>query len=166
LIRKAVPLSAVLIAALALAACGSSSKSSSSSSSSSGKPAQQKLSGPKIAVGFKKPNKNAKVGRKFTAQVSLTNFKIDKKDVGKAPRPGMGHLHFSLDGGKFDFPKYSGPNGKLAQKLGVAGKYSPSVTPTITYNRIPKGKHTLMVQLANNDHSNAGASASVNFQVK
>ena len=54
----------------------------------------------------------------------------------------------------------------LAKKLGVTGKYSPSVTPTIKYRGLPKGKHTISVQLANNDHSNAGASAKVAFRVK
>ena len=88
------------------------------------------------------------------------------KNVGKKAVPGKGHLHFSLDGGKFDFPKYSGANGKLAKKLGVAGKYSPSVTPSITYKNLPKGKHTLKVMLANNDHSDAGASAKLAFTVR
>jgi hypothetical protein len=75
-------------------------------------------------------------------------------------------VHFSLDGGKYDFPKYSGENGKLAKKLGVTGKYSPSVTKEITYKGIPKGKHTIKVELANNDHSPAGATASSSFTVK
>jgi hypothetical protein len=156
---------AVAIAAVAVTGCGSDNKSS-SSSSSSGKPAPQKPKGPKIAVAFKSPKQNAKLGKNVTATVKLTNFKLDPQDVGKAPKPGKGHVHFTLDGGKFDKPKYSGANGKLAKKLGVDGKYSPSVTPSITYKGLPKGKHTLKVALANNDHSNAGATASVKFTVK
>lgn len=155
---------AAAVAVVAIAGCGSSSKSSSSPSNA--KPTPQKLSGPKIAVAFKTPKPNAKTGKTVTAVVTLTNFKLDPQDVGKAPKPGKGHLHFSMDGGKYDFPRYSGANGKLAKKLGVAGKYSPSVTPKITYKGLPKGKHKLMVNLANNDHSNAGATASVNFTVK
>jgi hypothetical protein len=61
---------------------------------------------------------------------------------------------------------YSGPNGQLAKKLGVTGKYSPSVTNSITYKNLPKGKHTISVQLANNDHSPAGGAAQVAFTVK
>jgi hypothetical protein len=159
--RTALPLA--LLAAVALAACGSSK---SSSKSGQGKPTPQKITRPKIAVGFVKPKPNAKVKRKFTAKVKLTNFKIDPKAVGKAPQPGKGHLHFSLDGGKFDFPKYSGPNGKMAKKLGAAGTYSPALKPTITYKAIPKGKHTLKVTLANNNHTDAGASATESITVK
>ena len=153
-----------LAAAVAVTGCGSDDKSSSSSSKS--KPTPQQIKGPKIAVAFKSPKQNAKLGKIVTATVKLTNFKLDPQDVGKAPKPGKGHLHFSMDGGKFDQPKYSGANGKLAKKLGVNGKYSPSVAPKITYKGLPKGKHTLKVNLANNDHSNAGATASVKFTVK
>ena len=46
------------------------------------------------------------------------------------------------------------------------GKYSPSVTPKIVYKGLPKGKHTLEVYLANNDHSNTGVEASTSFTVK
>lgn len=102
----------------------------------------------------------------FTAKVDLSQFMINAENVGKAPVEGEGHLHFSLDEGKYDFPKYSGANGELAEKLGVAGKYSPSVTPSVTYKGIPAGEHTLTVFLANNDHSDTGASTTVNFTVK
>lgn len=162
--KKLIALSLVTAAALPLAACGSSKKSSSASTTPT--PTTQQVQGPKIGVAFKKPKPNASVGSKFTAEVTLSNFKLDPKDVGQKPQLGKGHLHFSLDGGKFDFPKYSGANGKLAAKLGVTGKYSPSVTPQITYQGIPKGKHTLKVELANNDHSPAGASATDTFTVK
>ena len=150
---------AVLVLAVGAAGCGSDKKSSSTS-------AAQTPSGAKIGVTFTKPTANEKLGTTVTATVHLTNFQLDPKAVGKAPQPGKGHLHFSMDGGKFDYPKYSGANGALAKKLGVTGKYSPSVTPTIKYKGLPKGKHTVAVQLANNNHSNAGASASVTFKVK
>jgi hypothetical protein len=153
------------LAALSLAACGDDDKESSSASTTPA-PAPQKVEGPKIGVAFEKPKPDKTVGSKFTAVVKLSNFELDPKDVGKKPALGKGHLHFSLDGGKFDYPKYSGANGKLAKKLGVTGKYSPSVEPKITYKDIPKGKHTLKVELANNDHSAAGATASAAFTVK
>jgi len=158
-VRRVAPV-AVLALAVGAAGCGSDKKSSSSAST------PQQPSGPKIGVTFTKPTPREKVGTTVTATVHLTNFKLDPKAVGKAPQPGKGHLHFSMDGGKFDYPKYSGPNGALAKKLGVTGKYSPSVTPTIKYKGLPKGKHTISVQLANNNHSNAGASAKVSFKVK
>jgi hypothetical protein len=102
-------------------------------------------------------------------RVKLQHFKIDAKDVGNKPIAGKGHLHFYMDHGKFDFPKYSGPNGRLAVKLGTQGKYSPSVAPAITYRHLPKGKHTLVVRLARNNHTtypNKGATASVTINVK
>ena len=105
------------------------------------------------------------MGNKVVLTVKLTGFKIDGANVGKTNMAGMGHLHFSVDGGKYDYEKYSGPNGALAAKLGIAGKYSPSVTPTITYTGLPAGKHTALVYLVNNDHSNTGAVAKLVFSV-
>ena len=118
------------------------------------------------SVKFVTPKAMASTGSTVTFKVKLTNFKIDAKDVGKLKSAGKGHLHFALDGGKFDYPKYSGANGKLAVKLGIAGKYSPSVTPSIRYAHLPAGKHRLVVFLANNDHSAEGAKASVPFTVR
>ena len=165
MIKRYLALPAIALVAVALTACGDDKKESSSASTTP-KPTPQQVQGPKVGVAFKKPKPNSKVGSKFTAVVTLSNFKLDPKDVGKKPKLGKGHLHFSLDGGKFDFPKYSGANGKLAKKLGTTGKYSPSVEPQITYKGIPKGKHTIKVDLANNDHSPAGASATATFTVK
>ena len=91
-----------------------------------------------MGVAFTGPKPNAKVKRKFTVKVKVTNFKLAPKAVGKAPQPGKGHIHFSLDGGKYDFPRYSAPNGKLADKYGTAGKYSEAFKPTITYRKIPR----------------------------
>jgi hypothetical protein len=164
-LKRVVP-AAVVVLAVAATGCGSSKKSSSSASTTP-QPQQQQIKGPKIGVAFVKPKPNGTAkGGKVTATVKLKKFTLDPKDVGKAPKPGKGHLHFSMDNGKFDYPRYSGANGKLAKKLGVTGKYSPSVTPSITYKGLPRGKHTLSVQLANNDHSNAGASAKVTVKVK
>ena len=108
----------------------------------------------------------AQMGNKAVLTAKLTDFKIDAKAVGKANKAGMGHLHFSVDGGKYDYAKYSGANGALAAKLGIAGKYSPSVTPSVTYAGLPKGKHTARVFIVNNDHSNTGSSAKLVFTVK
>ena len=163
--RKHLVLPASALVALSLAACGDDKKESSGGSTTPA-PAEQQVETPKIGVAFEKPKPDSKVGAKFTAVVKLSNFELDAENVGKKPTLGKGHLHFSLDDGKFDYPKYSGENGKLAKQLGVTGKYSPSVEPKITYQDIPKGKHTLKVELANNDHSAAGATASAAFTVK
>jgi hypothetical protein len=120
----------------------------------------------KPAVRFVTPKPNWTTGSTVKATVKLTNFRLDPADVGKRNKPHRGHLHFQMDGGKFDHPRYSGANGRLAVKLGIAGVYSPSVTPSITYKHLPKGKHHLVVFLANNDHSPVGAKASVTFTVR
>jgi hypothetical protein len=118
------------------------------------------------SVSFVKPWMGAPTASSVTFTVKLTNFKLDPEDVGKRNKPNTGHLHFQMDGGKFDYAKYSGANGRLAATLGIAGKYSPSVTPTITYRHLPRGKHHLVVFLANNDHSPVGPSASIRFTVR
>ena len=123
------------------------------------------LAAGKPAVTFTKPKQGWMTGSTVTFVVKLTNFKLDPQDVGKQKKANKGHLHFQMDGGKFDYPKYSGANGKLAVTLGIAGKYSPAVLPTITYRHLPPGKHRLVVFLANNDHSPVGASASIRFTV-
>ena len=108
-------------------------------------------------------------GNKVTVRIATKNFTIDTKDVGKAHKTGRGHEHFAMDNGKFDFPRYSGANGKLAQQLGVQGKYSPSVNNQVTYTGLPKGKHKVTVYLVRNTHANypnKGAHRSLTFTVK
>ena len=98
--------------------------------------------------------KASQSGKSVVVRISTAYFTIDSKNVGKSPKAGKGHEHFSLDGGKYDFPKYSGANGKLAKQLGVQGMYSPSVNNKVTYTGLPKGKHTIVVHLVKNNHSN------------
>lgn len=117
------------------------------------------------SVSFVTPKANAMTGSTVTSTVKIRNFKINAAAVGKAPKAGQGHLHFQLDKGKFDYPKYSGANGKLAVQLKVAGVYSPAVKPTITYRNLPKGKHTLKIFLARNNHENF-KSATTTFTVR
>jgi hypothetical protein len=117
-------------------------------------------------VSFTSPREDETTGGAVKARVKLDGFQIDPQSVGKRPQEGKGHLHFSMDGGKFDKSKYSGANGQLAVKLGVDGKYSPSVAPQITYRNLPPGEHTLKVQLANNDHSPTGVETQTTFRVK
>ncbi|MEA2426568.1 MAG: hypothetical protein QOF37_196 [Thermoleophilaceae bacterium] len=163
IIEKTLLTIAALAAGVAVAGCGSSSSSSSSSQSTAQK---APASAPKPGVKLVSPKAGAKTGSTITAKVSLTNFHIAPNAVGQAPRPGQGHLHFKMDEGKFDYPKYSGPNGLIAKKLGVTGHYSPALAPKITYKHLPKGKHVLEVYLANNNHTNVGVDDKVTFVVK
>jgi hypothetical protein len=111
----------------------------------------------------------AQSGSKVTVKIKTKGFKVDAKGVGKAPKAGTGHEHFSMDKGKYDYEKYSGANGKIASQLGVQGKYSPSVNNKVTYTGLPKGKHTVTVFLVKNSHANyknAGAKKTITFTVK
>ena len=157
---------AVLALAIAVAGCGSDdSRSDSTATGASATPAPAT---PKSdsKVSFVAPKEDADEPSTVKIKVKLTDFKIDPSQIGKSPQPGVGHLHFAMDGGKYDHPEYSGANGKLAQQLGVDGKYSPAVEPHITYTNLPPGKHTLEVYLANNNHTPTGVEAETEFTVK
>jgi hypothetical protein len=123
-------------------------------------------SAPEPSVSFVAPADGSEQSENFAAGVKLENFRLNPDAVGEAAVEGQGHLHFSLDEGKYDTAEYSGANGELAEQLGVDGQYSPSTEPSIRYTGIPKGEHTLVVYLANNDHSDTGVSASTTFEVK
>lgn len=161
--KKIVLTIAAIAAGGAIAGCGSSSSNSSSSASKTSTPSAP--AGPRPTVAFTTPKNGASEGTTVKFTVRLTHFRIVPKAVGQAPRPNRGHLHFKMDGGKFDYPKYSGPNGLIAKKLGVTGHYSPALTPFITYRNLPKGKHVLEVYLANNNHTNVGVRDRVSFVV-
>jgi hypothetical protein len=160
--------SAVLAVAVVLAGCGSSDndRSDSTGASAPATSAPPAPTDPNSTVKFSEPKEGATEGDKVKIKVKLEGFKIDPAAVGKSPQPGVGHLHFAMDGGKYDYSKYSGPNGKLAEQLGVDGKYSPSITPTITYTNLPAGKHEVEVYLANNNHTPTGVEAKTDFTVK
>jgi hypothetical protein len=159
--RKLGPLVPLLaVSAVSLAACGGSDDDSADSGQAM---ASTQKARPTVTV--TSPGEGKTIGSAFTAEVDLKDFELDPEAVGMKPADGMGHLHFSLDGGKFDSAKYSGANGKLAEQLGTDGKYSPSVTEQVSYKNIPAGEHTLEVALANNDHSDTGQTAQVRFIV-
>ncbi len=148
---------------MALAGCGGDDGQEQSATPEA-TPAEAEATQAKVT--FASPATGETVTGPVRAQVDLENFDIDAESVGKPPETGTGHLHFTMDGGKFDKPRYSGANGELAVKLGVDGKYSPAVAPEITYRNLPPGEHTLTVQLANNDHSDTGTQAETTFTVE
>src|SRR3954469_16745239 len=67
------------------------------------------------SIRFTTPKAGADTPSTVTFRVALANFSLDPADVGKRNKTGRGHLHFQMDGGKFDYPKYSGANGNLAK---------------------------------------------------
>ena len=160
-------LCAATVAALAFGGCGDDKGDDSTGASTQAPAAEGTGTGaPSAKVEFLTPKEGATTGDEVTVKVKLQNFELDPNAVGKSPVPGKGHLHFQMDGGKFDIPENSGENGKLAKQLGVDGKYSPAVKPTITYQRLPPGEHKLEVYLANNNHTDTGVEAETEFTVK
>ena len=155
------------IPALAVAGCGGgANQSTQAGTQTEHKAAPTGLKQPKAKVVFVAPKTGAMTPGTVMAKVHVTGITLAPQAVNHRAKLGQGHLHFSMDEGKYDYVKYSGPNGKLAAKLGVQGKYSPSVTPTIVYRGLPPGKHELEVYVANNDHTNTGAEDKVEFTVK
>jgi hypothetical protein len=118
------------------------------------------------SVRFVTPQANKVLGSTATFRVGVDNFLLDSANVSKRLVPRAGHIHFSMDGGKFDFPRYAGINGAIAAKSGTAGRWSPSTAPVITYSHLPPGRHTLKAMLANNLHVALDRSASVTFVVR
>jgi hypothetical protein len=106
------------------------------------------------------------VARVFTVRVAVSKFGLEPARAGRRPVAGVGHLRFSLDGGRYDEPLYAGANGRLALAEGVNGYFSPAYQPQITYRNIPAGSHKLTVQLVNRDDTPAGVAATVMFTVR
>lgn len=121
---------------------------------------------PGASVSFLVPKPGSKLADPVHVRVVVRRFKLDPARLDKAPRQGEGNLQFRMDGGKYDTPRYAGANGRLAVRLGLGGKYSLAVTPEMTYTGLPRGRHTLVVFLANNDLSQTGVRGQVVFSVR
>ncbi|HET6999293.1 MAG TPA: hypothetical protein VFI03_11960 [Solirubrobacterales bacterium] len=118
------------------------------------------------------------------------NFRLAPRQFGQDPQLGEGHIRFSLNrvpdcvepvkllhainspigngrlvGASFDYPRYSGPNGVLAERIGTAGSYSPGTRPEIFYQDLPPGFYRLILNLAQNSGATTAAHAVTNFQI-
>jgi len=123
-------------------------------------------------------------------KVDLENFELAPQKFGQEPELGEGNIRFSLKrvpncvdpeklqaaiesplgngrlvGASMDYPKYSGPNGILAERIGTAGSYSPATRPEIFYNKLPPGFYRLTVTLAQNNGATTPYHAVTNFQI-
>ncbi|HEX7244061.1 MAG TPA: hypothetical protein VF245_00675 [Solirubrobacterales bacterium] len=123
-------------------------------------------------------------------KVDIHNFRLAPRHFGGEPQLGEGNLRFGLNrvpdcvdpvklqraiespfgkgrliGKSFDFPRYSGPNGVLAERIGSAGSYSPATRPEIYYHDLRSGFYRLVIALAENDGSPTPFHAVTNFQV-
>lgn len=123
-------------------------------------------------------------------KVEVHDFQLAPRHFGGEPQLGEGHIRFALNrvpdcvdpaklqralespfgrerlvGASFDFPRYAGPNGVLAERIGSAGSYSPATRPEIYYHGLPPGFYRLVINLAQNDGSTTPFHAVTNFQI-
>ncbi len=123
-------------------------------------------------------------------EVEVENFQLAPRRFGGEPQLGQGHLRFSLNrvpdcvdpvkllhavnsplgkgrlvGRSFDYAKYAGPNGVLAERIGSAGSYSPGTRPKIYYHALPPGFYRLIVNLAQNNGATTRFHDVTNLQI-
>ena len=128
--------------------------------------------------------------RSVVVKVKVRNFQLAPRRFGKPPQLGEGHIRFALNrvpdcvdpaklrraeesplgrgrlvGASFDFPRYSGPNGVLAERVGSSGSYSPATRPEIYYHELPAGFYRLVITLARNNGTTTPYHAVTNFQI-
>lgn len=128
--------------------------------------------------------------RAVVVKTKVRNFTLAPLHFGTEPQLGEGHMRFGLNrvpdcvdpvklkraeesplgrgrlvGASFDFPRYSGPNGVLAERIGSSGSYSPATRPEIYYRDLPAGFYRLVVTLARNNGATTPYHAVTNFQI-
>lgn len=128
--------------------------------------------------------------RAVVVKVKVENFQLAPRQLGGEPQLDQGHLRFSLNrvpdcvdpkklldainspigkgrlfGKSFDYAKYAGPNGALAEQIGTAGGYSPATRPEIYYHALPPGFYRLIVNLAQNNGAATPSHDVTNFQI-
>ncbi len=120
----------------------------------------------------------------------IHNFNLAPRHFGGEPQLGEGNIRFALNrvpdcvepaklkraeesplgrgrlvGASLDFPRHSGPNGVLAERVGASGSYSPATRPEIYYHDLPAGFYRLVVTLAQNNGATTPYHAVTNFQI-
>jgi hypothetical protein len=123
-------------------------------------------------------------------KVRVHDFTLAPRHFGGEPQLGEGHIRFGLNrvpdcvdpvkleraesspvgrgrlvGRSFDFARFSGPNGVLAERIGSTGSYSPATRPEIFYHDLPAGFYRLVVTLARNNGATTPYHAVTNFQI-
>jgi hypothetical protein len=129
-------------------------------------------------------------GHAVVVKTEVHGFQLSGRHFGGEPELGEGNIRFGLNrvpdcvepaklrraiesplgngrlvGRSFDYARFSGPNGVLAERLGAAGGYSPATRPEIYYHGLPAGFYRLVVTLAQNDGSTTPYHAVTNFQI-
>jgi hypothetical protein len=172
-----------LVLALALA-FGGSSDSRQADASDPAVPGQP-------SVDIVSPRNGARqTSHAVVVKAEVHNFRLAPRQFGRDPQLGEGHIRFSLNrvpdcvdpvkllhainspigngrlvGASFDYARYAGPNGVLAERTGTAGSYSPGTRPEIFYHGLPPGFYRLIVNLAQNSGATTPHHAVTNFQI-
>ncbi|HEY2478253.1 MAG TPA: hypothetical protein VGI17_05940 [Solirubrobacterales bacterium] len=135
-------------------------------------------------------NGEVQANHAVVVKLDLENFQLAPLHFNMEPELGEGAIRFALNrvpncvdpeklqrainsplgserlkGKSMDFPKYSGPNGILAERLGTAGSFSPATRPEIFYHELPPGFYRLTVTLAQNNLATTPYHAVTNFQI-
>jgi hypothetical protein len=135
-------------------------------------------------------NGEVQTNHAVVVKVDLENFQLAPNHFGGEPELGEGSIRFSLKrvpncvdpvklrkalnsplgserlkGASMDFPRFSGPNGILAERIGTDGSYSPATRPEIFYHRLQWGFYRLIVTLAQNNGATTPYHAVTNFQI-
>ena len=143
------------------------------------------------SVAIVSPRNGARqTSRAVVVKVRVRNVSLSPRNFGSEPQLDQGHLRFGLNrvpncvdpvklkraeespvgrgrlvGASFDFPRYAGPNGVLAERVGSSGSYSPATRPEIYYHELPAGFYRLVVTLALNNGATTPYHAVTNFQI-
>jgi hypothetical protein len=143
------------------------------------------------SVAIVSPRNGARqTNRAVVVKARIRNFTLAPRHFGGEPQLGEGSIRFALNrvpdcvdpaklqraeesplgrgrlvGASFDFPRYSGPNGVLAARIGTDGSYSPATRPEIYYHDLRAGFYRLVVTLARNNGATTPYHAVTNFQI-
>jgi predicted lipoprotein with Yx(FWY)xxD motif/plastocyanin len=102
-------------------------------------------SGPMPAVTITSPKDGASIaGGNLDVTVQVYNFIVVDKQ-GQANAPGEGHIHYYLD---VDAPTAAGQ-----PAIPPGGVWAHVASTSHTFANVAPGKHTISVQLVNNDHT-------------
>jgi hypothetical protein len=178
-----------ILAVLAAAAAAALAISLASGSNSDGS-ASTPLPGEPSVMIVSPRNGARQTNRAVVVKAKVHNFSLAPRRFGGEPQLGEGNIRFALNrvpdcvdpvklqraenspvgrgrlvGASFDFPRYSGPNGVLAERIGSSGSYSPATRPEIYYHDLRAGFYRLVVTLARNNGATTPYHAVTNFQI-
>jgi hypothetical protein len=183
---RKITLAAVALAAVAIALAVVFGGHESSSSQA----AETRLPGEPVVEIISPRNGARQTSHAVVVKVAVENFQLAPRHFGGEPQLGEGNLRFSLNrvpdcvdpvkllhavnsplgkgrlvGKSFDYARYAGPNGVLAERIGSAGSYSPATRPEIYYRDLPPGFYRLIVNLAQNSGTTTQFHDVTNFQI-